>query len=247
MDASLAERRGSSILSRFVSPPQVSSPPTMAESLGRSMSAPGPKVVITWLRRNCPCALPFTRRRPRPADWRDPEKQVHLRLHVAKRSVGAKLPVVGGFEVGVQHLPKQRLAGRGFVSLVLHRHPVTAVVVADRAPGIEQVADAVPNAAQPFGTFGVVPEGLLADPCPECVEQQRFERRAFHLDAFHPLRRRHRRPGVAGQRHQRSRKAPVQGARGERGHARDLDRAVEGLVVVPKTLVMGTIRGLWTL
>ena len=72
MDISLAERRGSSIGSRLVSLPQVSSPPTMAESFGRSMSAPGPKVVMTWLRRNCPCPFPFTDCHPRPACWTDP-------------------------------------------------------------------------------------------------------------------------------------------------------------------------------
>ena len=61
MEVSFDARRGSSIGSRFVSEPQVSSPPTIADSSGKSISAPGPNVVMTWLRRNCPCALPFIR------------------------------------------------------------------------------------------------------------------------------------------------------------------------------------------
>ena len=61
MAVSLDASRGSSTGSRLASEPQVSSPPTIADSLGRSISAPGPNVVMTWLRRNCPCALPFMR------------------------------------------------------------------------------------------------------------------------------------------------------------------------------------------
>ena len=64
MEVSLAVRRGSSIGSRLVSAPQVSRPPTIADSSGRSISAPGPNVVMTWLRLNWPCARPVTVRSP---------------------------------------------------------------------------------------------------------------------------------------------------------------------------------------
>ena len=83
---SLAARRGSSSCWRFASPPQVSSPATIAESFGRSMRAPGPKVVITWLRRNCPCALPFI---GVAALGGDPEVRPRLLLGI-RDSCGAK-------------------------------------------------------------------------------------------------------------------------------------------------------------
>ena len=78
MEVSLAAKRGSSIGSRLVSAPQVSSPPTMADSFGRSIKAPGPNVVMTWLRRNCPCALPFIRS-ARPGDC----TEIHRRARCA--------------------------------------------------------------------------------------------------------------------------------------------------------------------
>ena len=52
------------------SEPQVSSPPTIADSSGKSISAPGPNVVMTWLRRNCPCALPFIAVAPARPAWK---------------------------------------------------------------------------------------------------------------------------------------------------------------------------------
>ena len=35
------------------------------------------------------------------------QEEVHFRLHVAQRSVGTELPVVLGFEIRVEHFPKQ--------------------------------------------------------------------------------------------------------------------------------------------
>jgi hypothetical protein len=61
--------RGSTISSSVSTRPQLSSPATIPECLSRSISDPGPQVVITWLRRTwqCPRFLtvpPRPRRRP---------------------------------------------------------------------------------------------------------------------------------------------------------------------------------------
>ena len=68
---------------------------------------------------------------------------------------------MGRLEVGVEHLAEERPSGRGLVPLILHRHPVGAVVVKDRAPRVEQVPDAILNASQPLFAFGLVLQGAV--------------------------------------------------------------------------------------
>ena len=149
-----------------------------------------------------------------------------------------------GLELGFEHLLKKGPPGRCFVSLIPHLHPDRVIVVVDRVPGIEQIADPVSDAAKPLVAFGVVLEGLVVEPVREHVEQQPFERRALHIDSFRSGRRGHCRASMTGERHHRTGEAPVEGAGRERGHAGHLDRAVERLVVVTETLVVGAVPGL---
>ena len=67
-------------------------------------------------------------------------------------------------EVGVQHFAEKRPSGPNLMLLVLHRHPVSVVVVKDRTPGVEQITNAVLDTSQPFFAFVIVLQGLFVDP-----------------------------------------------------------------------------------
>ena len=150
----MRDRRGSTISSSAVVFGQVSRPPTMPASRGRSIGAPGPQVVITWLRRIWPCAaahagslrkrltLGSTSRRERLT--RNLRSCAEPRWCRACRAVAAQ-------------------AG-STRALVLHLHTVVRVVVGHLAPGIEQVANAAIDARAALVALGVVGEGLLVDP-----------------------------------------------------------------------------------
>ena len=83
----LRVRRGSTISSSSSTFGHVSSPPTIPECLGKSMSAPGPQVVIAWLRRICAVCARAHGSSVEPVAAQVLEEQVDAWLDIAERAV----------------------------------------------------------------------------------------------------------------------------------------------------------------
>ena len=127
----------------------VSSPPTIPECLGKSISAPGPQVVIAWLRRICAVGARAHGSSVDPAAAQVLEEQIDAWLDVAQRAVDAELAVVLGLEVGVEHLPHQRLGlVQPLVALVLQRGSPWLGSRRRPCPRVEQVDDPALDAAR---------------------------------------------------------------------------------------------------
>ena len=171
------------------------------------------------------------------------QEQVHLGLHVAQRAVGAELPVVLGLEVLCR--ASRAAAAWAAVELVLLVLQVDAggpVVLDDLAPGVEQVHDPVLHAAQALVALRLVRERLLrARARRKASSEPPLESRPDVSDPLDAPRRSQLGLRVAGEPHQRPGEAAVERARRERRDARHLDRAVEGLVVVPEALVVRAV------
>src|ERR1700720_4427760 len=103
------------------------------------------------------------------------------------------------------------------------------VILKDLSPGIEQVYDAVLDAAQAFLPLSLVHNWLLANPFEEDIEKLAFERRPNVRDLLGALRRSHLRLGMTRQPHERTRKTPVERSRREGRDTPHLHRAVERL------------------
>src|SRR6266850_7750143 len=77
-----------------------SRPPTMTDTSGRSIIAPGPKVVITCPSRSSPSFIRSVLQQVQP----------HRRLHVAQAPMGAELALVAieRGQIGIKRLAQER-------------------------------------------------------------------------------------------------------------------------------------------
>ena len=170
------------------------------------------------------------------------QEQVHLGLDVAQRPVGAELPVVLGLEVRVEHLAQQRLGLLQLVLLVLQldagragsRRRSCATSRAGRRPGSARCAAAPRARLRPRSAAGARARGSASS-------SRRSSAARTSAICSAP------RGGVSSgsawraSADERPGEAAVERARRERRDARDLDGAVEGLVVVAEALVVRAV------
>jgi hypothetical protein len=95
------------------------------------------------------------------------------------------------------------------VWLILHLHPVGAVVVKDLAPGIEQIDDSVLDAPQAFIALSFIGKWLFSNPVQEHLHKFLFKVHSDFRDLFNSPRGREIRFGVTSQGDQGTGKAAV--------------------------------------
>ena len=197
--------RGSITCSSLSALGQVSSPATNPGVSRKSISDPGPQVVITWLRRTCPWARAISRSRSAAANV--PQQQVDARLDIPQRAVHAELAVVSRMKSVSSMSRRSGLGCPALVALVAQVDRVVLVAVDDRLPGVEQIDDPLLHARGPLPALFLV-HRLLQQAAVEQLAQLLLEADADGgelLGAERGLQRRRQVPGETRQGRRRTR------------------------------------------
>ena len=188
---------------------------------------------MTWPRRSCPCASRHPQLRSRRRSRSERNRLTSGSTSRSDRLTGTSRGA--GDSKSVSSISRSS----GFAPAALRSvwyctaTPAPTVVVDDLPPGVEQVDNSVLHAPQTLLALVLVRERLRAHPLEERVEQvtTRAPRRTSPIFST-PRGGSSVGSDMAREADERAGKATIERARRERRDARDLDGAVEGLVVV---------------